>query len=45
LTIVACFWFGIIVAGCAGLIVCANLAVIILRRLIFTIRSGKGDHL
>jgi magnesium-transporting ATPase (P-type) len=44
-TIIACFWFGIVVAGCAGLIVCANVAAIILRRLILTIKGSKGDHL
>jgi len=44
-TIIACFWFGIVVAGCVGLIVCANVAVIILKRLTLTIRGSKGDHL
>jgi len=44
-TIIACFWFGVVVAGCAGLIVCANAAAIVLKKLISTIRGGKGDHL
>jgi sugar phosphate permease len=44
LTLSACFWFGVVVAGCAGLLVSVNAAVIVLKKLISTIKGSAGDH-
>jgi phosphoglycerol transferase MdoB-like AlkP superfamily enzyme len=39
LTLAACFWFGVIVALCSAMIVCANLVAIYLQKLYRKIKS------
>jgi hypothetical protein len=40
LTLAACFWFGVIVALCYAMIVCANLGAIYLQKICSKIKSG-----
>ncbi len=40
LTLAACFWFGVIVALCYAMIVCANLGAIFLQKIYSKIRNG-----